>query len=538
MDRLKARRQRELERKKRSKSSPPESTLKKNKRSKVSASNTGSVLKPHSHGQVITPARPTKTQEVPILVTPLPVALEGVIRTKDDESTISETFFNFGGSSPTKSKENIFVDANDNSAQASLSSDDESSAAMSGKSKSTKMTLKQAKERISALEFQVATYKNSLNTANEDVKAVEQRVKQLEEENESLRVAVEEIHAGDPVKDVLEKQAKDLGKLEATNASLRDNVTELKEMNDQKEKCVKELEGQIGDLKAKITQLLAVTKGNIHSESDPILQNKIKALEKQVTELKAQNKTLASDMKNSSKDGHVELEKAQKDVAALTRELSAKGREIKKLEQVLAEKEGLIDKLPDQESYEKLFGRYKKYKESSQKLQAKLEAAKMPKGCNAPDEELALQMEELVKANKDLELANKQLRKALDHSNNILKADGKFSKHEVRDAVKMKINAYIKKNLYHKNKFCVGKTAQKQFCESVYDALKDDAELGIGDANDKHYKPVEEFCRIYDATCRAALQSRRQYTQTQCCSAIIGTFLPCHRCLSTQISGS
>ena len=88
-------------------------------------------------------------------MTPLPVALKGVIRKKDNKSTISETFFNFGGSSPTKSKENIFVDANDNSAQASLSSDDESSAAMSGKSKSTKMTLKQAKERISALEFKL-----------------------------------------------------------------------------------------------------------------------------------------------------------------------------------------------------------------------------------------------------------------------------------------------------------------------------------------------------------------------------------------------
>ena len=54
----------------------------------------------------------------------------------------------------------------------------------------------QAKERISALEFQVANYKNSLNTANEDVKAQEQRVKQLEEENESLRVAVEDMMEG------------------------------------------------------------------------------------------------------------------------------------------------------------------------------------------------------------------------------------------------------------------------------------------------------------------------------------------------------
>ena len=82
VDRLKARQDRELEGKKRSKSSPPESTPKKNKHSKLSKNN-GSVLKPHSHGQDQTPARPTRTQEEPILVTPLPVALEGGIRKEE-----------------------------------------------------------------------------------------------------------------------------------------------------------------------------------------------------------------------------------------------------------------------------------------------------------------------------------------------------------------------------------------------------------------------------------------------------------------------
>ena len=76
---------------------------------------------------------------------------------------------------------------------------------------------------------------------------------------------------------------------------------------------------------------------------------------------------------------------------------------------MLAKKEGLIHNLPDQENYDKLFGRYKKDKGISQKLQAKLKAAKKAKGGNAPDEDLALEMETLVKANKDLELASKQL---------------------------------------------------------------------------------------------------------------------------------
>jgi F0F1-type ATP synthase membrane subunit b/b' len=55
--RIKARRERELERKKANKVAPPDSALKKNKRAKV-VSTKGSVLKPHSHGHelVQTPA--------------------------------------------------------------------------------------------------------------------------------------------------------------------------------------------------------------------------------------------------------------------------------------------------------------------------------------------------------------------------------------------------------------------------------------------------------------------------------------------------
>ena len=514
MDRLKTRRNRELERKKNCKSSPPETALKKNKRCKLRGN--GSVLKPHSHSEVVTPARPSKTTEQgPLLVTPLPLAVEQTSTgASDDETTISETYINLDASA-------LNSDANENSVQLSLSSDDESSAAMSSKSKSAKMTLKQAKERIQVLEFEIANYKNSLKTANEDGKVQEERINRLVTENESLRVAVEEIDAGDSLKDVLEKQSKELGNLEAKNASLRGNMEELQKKNT---KHVGELESQIGDLKAKITQLLCQNKGNDRQESDTGLQKKIKALEQQLASLKAQNKTLASDLKNCSKDGNAELDKAQKQVASLTRELSAKNRDIKKLEQLLQERDQEIEGLPDEESFQKVLTKYRRYKEASQKLQAQLNAAN-GNGSNT-DEGLALQMDVLVKEKKDLELANAQLRKALNAANDILKADGKFSKHEVRDGVKKKIDEYIKNNLYHKNKFCVGIDKQKEFCRDVYDGIKDEPELGLGDPNDKHYKPFDEFFRIYDATCRAALQNRRQYTQTKCFEAVIGTFCP------------
>ncbi len=524
MGRIKARRERELERKKANKVAPPDSALKKNKRAKI-VSTKGSVLKPHSHGHepvaVETPARPSRTeQEAPVLVTPLPVALQGGIRKGDDDSTVSESFINLEASAPTESNETILGALNDNSVQLSLSSDDESSATMSTKRSSSKMTLKQAKERIELLQMEIANYKSSLKTANEEAKSQEGRINQLISENDSLRYAVEEIEGGDSLKNALKQQAKDLAKLESENESMRENTLELCQQKESSDKRAAELERQIVDLKAKITQQLSLNKGNDHQKSDENLQKKITALEQQVTALKSQNKTLANDMKNSSKDAATELDKAQKELAVLQRELSAKSREVKKLEQMLQE-------APDEESYQKVTEnyqkvteKYKKYKKWCSELQVKLQ-----NGGNG-DEALALEMEKVVKEKKDLELANKQLQKAVDNANNILKADGKFSKHEVREIVDKKIKSYIKDNLYPKTKFAIGSDAQRDFCKIVYDGIKDDKELGLGDPNNRHYKSVDEFCRIYDASCRGALQARRQYTQTQCFNAVLGTLLP------------
>ena len=64
--------------------------------------------------------------------------------------------------------------------------------------------------------------------------------------------------------------------------------------------------------------------------------------------------------------------------------------------------------------------------------------------------------------------------------------------------------------MYHKTKFCVGVDKQKEFCQDVYDGIKNNPELGLGDPNDKHYKPFDEFFCNYDAACRAALQNRCQ----------------------------
>ncbi len=392
MGRIKARRERELERKKANKVAPPDSALKKNKRAKI-VSTKGSVLKPHSHGHepvaVETPARPSRTeQEAPVLVTPLPVALQGGIRKGDDDSTVSESFINLEASAPTESNETILGALNDNSVQLSLSSDDESSATMSSKRSASKMTLKQAKERIELLQMEIANYKSSLKTANEEAKSQEGRINQLICENESLRVAVEEIEGGDSLKNALKQQAKDLAKLESENESMRENMRAVCQEKESTDKRAGELERQIVDLKAKITQQLSLNKGNDHQESDQKLQKKITALEQQVTALKSQNKTLANDMKNSSKDAATELEKAQKELAALQRELSAKSREVKKLEQMLQE-------APDEEKYQKTWDKYQKYKNFCSELKVKLEAATKANGGNG-DEALALEMEKLL----------------------------------------------------------------------------------------------------------------------------------------------
>ncbi len=61
----------------------------------------------------------------------------------------------------------------------------------------------------------------------------------------------------------------------------------------------------------------------------------------------------------------------------------------------------------------------------------------------------------------------------------------------------------------------------------VYDALKDDTELGWSNKDDKDaYKPFAEFQRVYGASVRNSLSDRRQYTQTQCLNALVGTYCP------------
>ena len=78
---------------------------------------------------------------------------------------------------------------------------------------------------------------------------------------------------------------------------------------------------------------------------------------------------------------------------------------------------------------------------------------------------------------------------------------------------------------YHQTKFCVGDKQVDDFCEEVYDAIKNDPALKFGDNTDpEHYKPFEEFKRVYSQTCQSKLNDRRQYTQTQCLKAVLGTF--------------
>ena len=69
------------------------------------------------------------------------------------------------------------------------------------------------------------------------------------------------------------------------------------------------------------------------------------------------------------------------------------------------------------------------------------------------------------------------------------------------------------------------KDQQTKYCRALYDGIKSDPKLRFDDnTNPETYMPFVEFERIYDASCRDALNKRRQYTQTLCQAAVVGEF--------------
>ncbi len=63
-----------------------------------------------------------------------------------------------------------------------------------------------------------------------------------------------------------------------------------------------------------------------------------------------------------------------------------------------------------------------------------------------------------------------------------------------------------------------------EMMELVYDGIKGDPELAWDDVHAETHLPFSEFKRIYSATCREKLNTCRQFFQTRCLNAGIGTF--------------
>ena len=141
------------------------------------------------------------------------------------------------------------------------------------------------------------------------------------------------------------------------------------------------------------------------------------------------------------------------------------------------------------------------------------------------DGSLAVELEQVKKQCATLVNTNKTLVAQYQEAMSVLKNTGKFVKGEVSKGVAEKIGNWITSVGYRQTKFCVGDKQVDDFCEEVYDAIKNDPALKFGDNTDpEHYKPFEEFKRVYSQTCQSKLNDRRQYTQTQCLKAVLGTF--------------
>ena len=143
----------------------------------------------------------------------------------------------------------------------------------------------------------------------------------------------------------------------------------------------------------------------------------------------------------------------------------------------------------------------------------------------AMDESLALEVENLKKENTKLTSTNETLKAQLKKARQALKDAGKKTDDEVVKAVVDIIKKYVREVAYRKYRFAVGEEQQEEFCRAVYDGIKSDPQLRFDDHTDSEtYKEFDEFKRVYDASCRNALNTRRQYTQTLCQNAVTGEF--------------
>lgn len=140
----------------------------------------------------------------------------------------------------------------------------------------------------------------------------------------------------------------------------------------------------------------------------------------------------------------------------------------------------------------------------------------------------------IIKENVSLKTSNKRLTAQLEECTKVLKNSGKFVKSEVSARVEKKAKDYISAVAFHTYKFATTDKMLTEMMQVVYAGIKGDPELAWEDVNAETHLPFSEFKRIYSATCREKLNTCRQFFQTRCLNAGIGTFYTnyAHLCLS------
>ena len=115
----------------------------------------------------------------------------------------------------------------------------------------------------------------------------------------------------------------------------------------------------------------------------------------------------------------------------------------------------------------------------------------------------------------NLELCIKELKK---HGQTAAVVEmSKAGRKKVTDCVKI---------LYREWKFVLGADQTTKFTTAIYDAIKDDKELGWSNKDDTDtHMDLEDFQRVYTKHALSSLNQRRQYTQTKCLNAAISKFV-------------
>ncbi len=239
----------------------------------------------------------------------------------------------------------------------------------------------------------------------------------------------------------------------------------------------------------------------------------VKELEETTAKMQEENKNLLADVKRLE----TSLSKAEaKDDSSVTSDTSSASSQVRALKT----------------ANEELVGEKTRLNRELDALKRELRQARRsnPDSASVTQSEADLTPDErdratLVKENRTLQSLNQKLTDQLKLCTQALKDNGKFLKSERSESAKKKIKNFIVGTVYHTTKFIPTPAKLNEMCEQVYHGIKADPELGW-DAGPEHetHLPLSEFLRIYSGTCREKMNNCRQYNQTCCLNASIGTF--------------